>query len=91
MKRTCLTCRHWSPPPEIRSAATGDSFAQCRRFPPVPNLAESVVRGLLHMLDPDQAKDDATSAAMDCNSSLWPEVYADQWCGEWQPLEGEKT
>jgi hypothetical protein len=67
----CETCRFWDQCDEVRG--------QCRRMPPIPNLAYAV----LYAKDADNI-DHACERTMIDTYGLWPDTDNTDWCGEWQ-------
>ena len=74
--KKCEKCRYWNKTTEPDSDSR---YGECRRRPPV--LCEGHKTSGAP-LEPDY-EDDAQ------NWGLWPFVYSDDWCGEFEPKESQ--
>lgn len=58
---------------------------QCRRNPPAVNLSYTLLRGLRALYSGNRDPEGETCGSV-CGE--WPKVLADEWCGEFRPIEG---
>lgn len=76
----CVNCRFWTTDRGMPAAATAESYAQCRRFPPTPLVSTEPVK--LIWKKPSEVRPyvpENAWAPMEC----WPLTKNTQWCGEW--------
>lgn len=83
----CGTCRFWDDQHHPTHAETGD-HGTCRRFPPTLNS-----RSVKLNEDEEEYGFAAATEAAAQEPLCWqqPVTLSDDWCGEWQAGEGQRT
>lgn len=68
----CLACRFFEPWPTDDARTDGEA-GECRRKSPAVRIGR-----------PDFRR----GGQMSLDEAVWPPVYANEWCGEFQPGQG---
>ena len=72
----CDNCRFFN------SSDIADGYAACRRYPPV--LSEWMAKDFT---EKEEREEEGASAVYHAQSWIFPQMRADNWCGEWKPKE----
>lgn len=76
----CVNCRFWTSEEGMPAAGTPESYAQCRRFPPVPIVNSEPMKIALKERKYE-------TPYIPENSWIpierWPLTKNTHWCGEW--------